>query len=124
MMSLVNDLQGDDGDRDNDVGVEEEDIGDEQVDDDTDYRELDKYRALSQLAHAQDGKDTDFMEWWRVRQFDFPHLARMARQFLAIPASCVGPERLFHTDGRMHDDLKKCTGEDTLSHILEIHQNL
>jgi hypothetical protein len=124
MMSLVNDLQGDDGDGDNDEGVEEEDTGDEQVDNDTDDMELDKYLALPQLSHAQDGKDTDIMEWWRVRQFDFPHLARMARQFLAIPASSAGPERLFHTAGRMHDDLKKCTGEDTLSHMLEIHQNL
>ncbi len=79
MMFLVNDLQGDDGDGENDEGAEEEDAGDEQGDDDPDDRELDKYLALPQLAHAQDGKDTDIMEWWRVRQFDFSHLARMAR---------------------------------------------
>ncbi len=64
------------------------------------------------------------MEWWRARQFEFPHLAKMARQLLAIPASSASPELLFHTDGRKHDDLKKCTDEDTLSHMLEVHQNL
>ena len=124
MMLLVNDLQVGEEEGDIDEAEEEEESGDEGGGDSADEAEIDKYLALPQLPHAQDGKDTDIMEWWRARQFEFPHLAKMARQFLAIPASSAGPERLFHTAGRMHDDLKKCTEEDTLSHMLEVHQNL
>jgi hypothetical protein len=130
MFSLIDDIHevGDDGDENNEhEHDDEEDEGsgnDEGGEDQNDDIEIDKYLSLPQMLHTQDGKDTDIMDWWRARQFDFPHLARMARQFLAIPASSAGPERLFHTAGRMHDDLKKCTGEDTLSHMLEINQNL
>ena len=46
--------------------------------------------------------------------FDLPYLAKMARQFLSMPASSAGLERLFHTAGRMHDDLKSLLGRGAL----------
>jgi hypothetical protein len=44
----------------------------------------------------------------------------MARQFLAAPTFCVGAERLFSGDGKMHDELKKSTDELTLENQLLI----
>jgi hypothetical protein len=107
---------------------EEDEVGDEgeDVEDDHDDDEIDKYFALPQLPYCKDGTDTDILEWWRVsaRQFDLPYLAKMARQFLSMPASSAGVERLFHTAGRMHDDLKKFVGEGSIGLMLEVHQNL
>ena len=117
MMSLLDEIVEDD---------EEDEVGDEgeDVEDDDDDDEIDKYFALPQLPYCKDGTDTDILEWWRVRQFDLPSLAKMARQFLSMPASSAGPERLFHTAGRMHDDLKKSAGEGSIGLMLEVHQNL
>ena len=47
----------------------------------------------------------------------------MARQFLAAPASSAAAERLFSAAGKMHDDLKKSTTEDTLEDMLIVAKN-
>ena len=36
----------------------------------------------------------------------------------------VGPERLFSAAGRMHDDFRKSTLEESLKHCLIIYQNM
>ena len=45
------------------------------------------------------GRATDIMAWWRARQWDYPILAEMARDFLAIVASSSPSERLFSIGG-------------------------
>ena len=76
--------------------------------------ELAKYLALPQ----EDNTELDVLQWWKSRVREFPHLSKMARQFLAAPATSAGPERLFRLAGRMHDDMKKATKEGTLQHSL------
>jgi hypothetical protein len=39
----------------------------------------------------------------------------MARQFLGRPASSAGVERFFSMAGKLHSDLKKAQGDDTLA---------
>ena len=66
--------------------------------------------------------------WWTGR----PHLeknanlTRMARQFLACPATEAGVERLFSKAGKCHDGSKKSTKETTIQSILAaaINSNL
>lgn len=118
MLSLFDDINNEGDDEDNVVTSEEDNM------DEVDLAEIDKYLTLPQLPYSKDGIDLDILDWWRVRKFDFPHLAEMARQFLVVPASSAWLERLFHTVGRMHDDLKKATHEETLGLVLEVHQNL
>ena len=65
--------------------------------------ELAKYLALPQ----EHDTDLDVLAWWRLNKTQFPILSKMARQFLAAPATSAGPERLFRLAGRMHDDMKK-----------------
>ena len=76
--------------------------------------ELSQYLALPQNPDS----DLDVLVWWRLHMKEFPHLAKMARQFLGAPATSAGPERLFRLAGRMHDDMKKATKEGTLQHTL------
>ena len=58
--------------------------------------------------------DTDPLLWWKLNAYQMPNVARMARQYLAMPASTAGVERVFSKVGRMHDDQKKATCEVTL----------
>lgn len=86
--------------------------------------EVDKYLQLPALPTTRNGRDTCPLEWWKMHSHELPCLAKMARQFLALPASSAGVERLFSAAGRMHDDLKKVTHESTLSMQLEVRVNV
>jgi hypothetical protein len=86
--------------------------------------EVDRYMALPQIkAILPSGNEACLLEWWKAQEPTLPHLAKMARQFLALPASSAGPERLFHAARRMHDELKKATKDTTLEHILNVYAN-
>lgn len=82
--------------------------------------EVMKYLALPQVI-ATDGFNV--LNWWKDHQALFPNLAKMARQYLALPASSAGVERLFSAAGEMHDKKRKRTHESTLSHMLNIKVN-
>ena len=45
-------------------------------------------------------------------------LAKMAKQYLAAPASSAGVERVFSSAGKMHADLRKSMSDDSLKHSL------
>ena len=67
-----------------------------------------------------DGKrhQFDLLEWWKTHESKYPSLARMARQYLAMPATSAGVERLFSKAGRQFDDCSKNKGEEMLQHSL------
>ena len=59
---------------------------------------------------------TDVLQWWGAHEDRFPHVARMAAQYLSLacPASSTTVERFFSLAGRILD---KCTAhmkEETL----------
>jgi hypothetical protein len=56
--------------------------------------ELNAYTRIQQVP-----LDTDPLIWWKQHVQDFPRLVRMTRQYLAVPASSVSPERLFSSVG-------------------------
>ena len=86
--------------------------------------EVDRYLRLPQIpVFDSAGKDQDILDWWRHEGVDFPHLSKMARQFLSAPASFASVERLFSSAGKMHDDLKKNTSEETLESQLKVCLN-
>ncbi|KAK3275835.1 hypothetical protein CYMTET_16053 [Cymbomonas tetramitiformis] len=63
---------------------------------------------LREYLDLQDAKsDVDVQAWWREHQDRFPCLVKMARQFLAAPASTAGVERGFSAVTKMHSDLRK-----------------
>jgi len=88
--------------------------------------DLEKYLALP----PETDLDLDVLAWWKARDHalpadpasgrpaGLPHLAKMARQFLGRPASSAGVERFFSMAGKLHSDLKKAQGDDTLEHSL------
>jgi len=60
------------------------------------------------------GNDQNILKWCKDNSSQFHNLGKMAGQFLAAPASSTSAERLFSSAGKMHDDLKKSTNEETM----------
>ncbi|KAK3284472.1 hypothetical protein CYMTET_7877 [Cymbomonas tetramitiformis] len=75
-----------------------------------DRDELDQYLALPQEDHLDPA--FDLLAYWRRQSAVVPNVARMARQFLAPPATTAGVERVFSRVGRMHGDLQKAVARD------------
>ena len=75
--------------------------------------ELNAYMRVQQVAN-----DTDPLMWWKQHQEEFPRLARMARQYLAVPASSASPERLFSSVGLVKSDLRGSLLETTLIDVM------
>lgn len=60
----------------------------------------------------------DALEWWKVHDSRFPSLARMARQYLAVPASSASVERLFSSVGLVKSDLRERLLDKTTTDIM------
>ena len=105
-----------------DSSDDEDDEPMEQADtqEDTRLLEVDKYLALPQVDASS---NFDLLEWWRMHQTMFPNLAKMARQYLALPATSASVERLFSAGGEMHSDKRKMTKEESLQQLLFVHKN-
>ena len=71
--------------------------------------ELSAYMAL-----PVESMHTNVIEWWRRHLSFFPNLSRMARQYLARPATSAGVERLFSAAGLTFVDLAHAMKEKTL----------
>ena len=63
------------------------------------------------------------LEWWAKNSKLFPNLARMARQFLGVPASSATVERLFSVVGTFADKRKSAHAE-TLAELAFTKLNL
>ena len=59
-------------------------------------KEFQKYLAEDLISI-----DDNPLKWWKSNQFCFPILAKVAKQFLYIPATSVLCERLLSTSGNI-----------------------
>jgi hypothetical protein len=71
------------------------------VDVDSVETELNAYTRVQQVS-----LDTDPLMWWKQHVQEFPHLSRMVRQHLAVPATSASPERLFNSVGLVKSDFR------------------
>ena len=80
--------------------------------------ELDMYRREPAVSLAD--YDFDLLDYWKVKSKIYPHLGKMARQYLACPASSANVERLFSPVTAMHSDLRKSTLERTFQRTIRV----
>jgi len=89
-----------------------------------DCDEVERYLRLPEIPlTTPSGQDQDILHWRKSHISEFPNLSKMARQFMAALASYGLAERLFFAVGKMHDDLKKSTTEETLEDMLTVSKN-
>ncbi len=72
--------------------------------------QLQAYMQVQQVPN-----DTDPLMWWKEHQQEFPDLTRMARQYLAVPATSGSPERFFSRVGLVQNEQRGHT------HITHTH---
>ncbi|KAK3289129.1 hypothetical protein CYMTET_3434 [Cymbomonas tetramitiformis] len=111
----LSDFMGDSDEDDEETIVGSSEARDPKRDED----EFDEY-----LAMPVERVDFDVQQWWRSHKFELPHLAKMARQFLGVPASTAGVERIFSACGQMHSDLRKSTNEEMQTSRLKCPNSL
>ncbi|XP_010868798.3 zinc finger BED domain-containing protein 4 isoform X2 [Esox lucius] len=63
------------------------------------------------------------LHWWRSKEHRFPAVARLARTFLAIPATAVPADRAFAPRETTVAQRRAILGPQHLEHILFLHQN-
>lgn len=84
-----------------------------------DIDQLSRYLAIPQELNRKE----DILLWWQRHEHGYPAVAKMARQYLACPATSAAAERVFSKAGRFHDDFKKSTKEKTLEDVLMVAIN-
>ena len=75
--------------------------------------ELNAYTRVQQVP-----LDTDPLMWWKQHVQEFPRLFRMARQYLAVPATSATPERFFSSVGLVKSDLRGNLLDTTLINVM------
>jgi hypothetical protein len=65
--------------------------------------EIQLYQAAKgiKLRDTRSGLFNNPLDWWRVHESDFPHLAKLWMKYLSIPATSAPSERVFSTAGLM-----------------------
>ncbi len=66
---------------------------------------------------------TDPLVWWRNNEERFPKLSKLARKYLAIPATEVSSERVFSAAGLTLTTLRNRLDPDTVDQCLFLHKN-
>ncbi len=79
--------------------------------------ELNAYTRVQQVP-----LDTDPLMWWKEHVQEFPHLTRMTRQHLAVPATPASSERLFSIVGFVKSDLRGRLLDSTLIDVMWVKQ--
>jgi hypothetical protein len=63
------------------------------------------------------------MQWWAKNASVFPLLSRVARRYLAIPATSTEPERIWSAAGRLCSDARSRLASDSVEKQLFLHHN-
>ena len=71
---------------------------------------------------AAEHKKTDGLQWWREHKSEFPLLAKIARRYLAIPASSAPSERIFSKLGIIWEKRRANLKPETANAIVFLHE--
>lgn len=63
------------------------------------------------------------LHWWRNKEHRFPAVARLARKYLAIPATAISADRAFAPRESAVAHRRAMLGPKHLDHVLFLHQN-
>lgn len=65
----------------------------------------------------------DPLQWWKINEGRFPHLAHLARKYLTIQATEVSSERIFSAAGHTITKLRAGLDGDTADKLIFLHKN-
>ncbi|KAM6100809.1 E3 SUMO-protein ligase ZBED1-like [Pterocles gutturalis] len=82
------------------------------------HRQLENY-----IVEPLCKRSTDPLHWWKSNQHRFPAVARLSRQYLAVPATAVPPHQAFGTGESVLEHRRAGLEPENLDQILFLHQN-
>ena len=90
----------------------------EESSDNTCEAELDQY-----FAEKVATRDTDPLQWWKMNEFRFVSLARVAESILCVPATSTPSERLFSTARLTVTSLRSCLKPENVDAFVFLNKN-
>ncbi|XP_041470438.1 E3 SUMO-protein ligase ZBED1-like [Lytechinus variegatus] len=76
------------------------------------------------LLEPSKSLETNVVSWWMLNEQRFPFLAKLARKYIAIPATSVPAERLFSTAGNIVTAKRACLLPQNVRYLTFLHDNL
>jgi hypothetical protein len=70
------------------------------------------------LVPLREGESFDVLKWWKRNTENYPVLAKMARDFLAIPLSSVASESTFSTAGMIINQHRSSLNPETAEKLI------
>uniref|UniRef100_A0A8B9PFT1 BED-type domain-containing protein n=1 Tax=Apteryx owenii TaxID=8824 RepID=A0A8B9PFT1_APTOW len=68
-------------------------------------------------------RSTNPLDWWKSNEHRFPAVARLSRQYLAVPATAVLPDQAFAASESTLEHRRAVLAPENLDQILFLHQN-
>ncbi|XP_067875292.1 E3 SUMO-protein ligase ZBED1-like [Heterodontus francisci] len=77
----------------------------------------------SYLAEPLRKRNTNPFDWWKNNEHRFPAVAKLAKQYLAIPATSVSATTAFFCSNSIPDQTRSALLPDDIDQILFLHKN-
>lgn len=68
--------------------------------------------------------DADPLKWWKAHEHEYPHLAMLARRYLAVPGTSVPSERVFSTAGDIVTSSRSVLSTENVDTLIFLKKNL
>ncbi|XP_039516037.1 zinc finger BED domain-containing protein 4-like [Pimephales promelas] len=68
--------------------------------------------------------DSNPLEWWRTNEPTYPHIAKLAKHYLAVPATSVPSERVFSTAGDIVTASRSSLSADNVDKLIFLTKNM
>lgn len=82
-------------------------------------KEVAAYKAVSSIS-----LDSDPLLWWKNNESTYPLIAKLAKHYLAIPATSVPSERVFSTAGDIVTASRSALTADNVDKLIFLAKNM
>jgi hypothetical protein len=87
-------------------------------------QEVDTYQTMSDHQFNEGKLDVkaNILMWWKLHAVHFPYLSRLARRYLAMPATSDSVERLFSVAGQVVTTKRARLHPSTVTLLVFLHE--
>lgn len=86
--------------------------------------QLVKEEVTSYIAVDGISLDSNPLPWWRKNESTYPHVAMLAKLYLAAPATSVPSERVFSTAGDIVNASRSALSTDNVDKLIFLKKNM
>ena len=87
-------------------------------------QEVDTYQTIADHQFNEGKLDVkaNILMWWKLHAMRFPYLSRLARRYLAMPATSASVERLFSVSGQVVTAKRARLDPSTVTLLVFLHE--